>query len=262
MHLNLSGRTALVTGGSDGLGRAIAMRFAQSGADVAILARGEEALERTAAEIRAHAAGRVASRTCDIGDAAALPGTMAWLKQELGPVDILVNNAGGAARRDIEALTRDELVDDMQVKVFGALSLAQLAIPDMKQRRWGRIINILSSRARTPDAGSAPSTVARAAGMTITKVMALELAPWNILVNAICAGLFSTGQWRRRHAQTAADVPYDIFLKSQAEHMRIPLGRYGEPEELANLACFLVSDAASYMTGASINVDGGLCPIP
>jgi NAD(P)-dependent dehydrogenase (short-subunit alcohol dehydrogenase family) len=98
--------------------------------------------------------------------------------------------------------------------------------------------------------------------MTLTKVMALELAPWNILVNAICAGLFSTGQWRRSHAQMAPEVPYRDFLKAQAERARIPLGRYGEPEELAALACFLASDAASYMSGVSINVDGGLCPIP
>jgi 3-oxoacyl-[acyl-carrier protein] reductase len=262
MLLDLSGRSALVTGGSDGLGRAIAAQFARSGANVAIVARRPDTLRQTASDIARTAAGRVISRECEIGDLSTLTHVAEWVRAEFGAVDILVNNAGGAARRGIEELTRDDLVDDMQVKVFGAVALAQHLIPGMKERKWGRIINILSSRARTPDAGSAPSTVARSAGMTLTKVMALELAPWNILVNAICAGLFSTGQWRRRHAQMAPDVSYESFLETQAERACIPLGRFGEPEELATLACFLASDAASYMSGASINVDGGLCPVP
>jgi NAD(P)-dependent dehydrogenase (short-subunit alcohol dehydrogenase family) len=262
MHLDLSGHSALVTGGSDGLGRAIAAQFARSGANVAIVARRTDALSQAASDIARTASGRVISRECDIGELSKLADIADWVRSEFGAVDILVNNAGGAARRGIEELTRDDLVDDMQVKVFGALALAQHVIPGMKEKKWGRIINVLSSRARTPDAGSAPSTVARSAGMTLTKVMALELAPWNILVNAICAGLFSTGQWRRRHAHMAPDVSYESFLQSQADRARIPLGRFGEPEELASLACFLASDAASYMSGVSINVDGGLCPTP
>lgn len=261
MNIDLSGHTALVTGGSDGLGRAVASRLARSGANVAILARGVEALASAAAEISASAPGRIVHRACDLSQPDGLPDTVEWVRGQLGPIDILVNNAGGAARRDFPDLTTADLVNDMQVKVFSSVTLAQLVIPDMKAKHWGRIINVLSAKAKAPDAGSAPSTVARAAGMTLTKVMSRELAPWNILVNGICAGLISTGQWRRRHQALAPHLSYPEYLKSQAENARIPLGRLGEAEEFANLACFLASDAASYITGAAINVDGGLCPV-
>jgi 3-oxoacyl-[acyl-carrier protein] reductase len=137
--------------------------------------------------------------------------------------------------------------------------MAQLVVPGMRQRRWGRIINIVSINARAPKPGSAPTTLSRAAGLTLTKVMSQELAPDNILVNALCIGSIKSGQWHRRHQQTAPGIPYEDYLKPFAE--AVPLGRLGEPEELANVACFLASDAASYVTGAAINVDGGSSPV-
>lgn len=261
MLIDISGHTALVTGGSDGLGKAAAIRLAKSGANVAIVARGEEALAAAAAEIRAVAKGSVAYRVCDLAQPDALPRIVDGLKRETGDFDILVNNAGGAARRDISDLTTADLVGDLQVKVFSSVTLAQLVIPGMKAKRWGRIINVLSAKAKAPDAGSAPSTVARAAGMTLTKVMSRELAPWDILVNGICTGLVDTGQWRRRHLAQSPNLSYEEYLAGQAAQARIPLGRFGRSEEFANLVCFLASDAASYITGAAINVDGGLCPV-
>src|SRR3546814_4653726 len=123
----------------------------------------------------------------------------------------------------------------------------------MKARRWGRIINVVSANAKAPKGESAPTTLSRSAGLTLTKVMSQELAPWNILVNALCVGVIKSGQWERRHAQQAPDTDYDAFLKPQAA--RVPLGRVGEAEEFANVACFLASDAASYVTGTAINVD-------
>ena len=261
MIIDLTGRTALVTGGSDGLGFAMASRFAKSGANVAIVARRAEPLEKAAHEIAAEAKGKVAFHACDLADPAGLEAAVEDLAAQVGSFDILVNNAGGAARRDIEALTTADLVEDMQVKVFSSVTLLQLVLPGMKARRWGRVINVLSAKAKAPDAGSAPSTVARAAGMTLTKVMSRELAPWNILVNGLCTGLVSTGQWRRRHQAQFPDLPYEDYLAKQARNAQIPLGRFGRAEELANVACFLASDAASYVTGAAINVDGGLCPV-
>jgi NAD(P)-dependent dehydrogenase (short-subunit alcohol dehydrogenase family) len=261
LQIDLSGRTALITGGSDGLGKAAAIRMAQSGANVAIVARGKAALAAAAAEIGTRAKGKIAYRACDLAVPKSLPAIINELKAELGSFDILVNNAGGAARRDLVDLTTADLVNDLQVKVFSSVTLAQLLIPDMQARKWGRIINVLSAKAKAPDAGSAPSTVARAAGMTLTKVMSRELAPWNILVNGICTGLVSTGQWRRRHKAQAPELSYEDYLEQQAAQARIPLGRFGRAEEFGNVACFLASDAASYITGSAINVDGGLCPV-
>jgi NAD(P)-dependent dehydrogenase (short-subunit alcohol dehydrogenase family) len=261
MLIDLSGHTALVTGGSDGLGKAAALRFAQSGANVAIIARSEAALAAAADEIRAVAKGKVVHATCDLGKPENLHGTVDLLRGEIGAFDILVNNAGGAARRDLCDLTTADLVEDLQVKVFSSVTLAQLVIPDMKAKRWGRIINVLSAKAKAPDAGSAPSTVARAAGMTLTKVMSREFARWNILVNGICTGLVDTGQWRRRHQAQSPELTYENYLERQAKQANVPLGRFGRPEEFANLACFLASDAASFITGAAINSDGGLCPV-
>jgi NAD(P)-dependent dehydrogenase (short-subunit alcohol dehydrogenase family) len=129
----------------------------------------------------------------------------------------------------------------------------------MKERRFGRIINILSINAKAPRGGSAPTTVSRAAGLALTKVLAHELAPYNILVNALCVGAIKSTQWERRHQREAPELSYDAFLADAAK--AIPLGRVGEAEEFANVACFLASDAASYVTGTAINVDGGLSPV-
>jgi NAD(P)-dependent dehydrogenase (short-subunit alcohol dehydrogenase family) len=129
----------------------------------------------------------------------------------------------------------------------------------MKARRWGRILNVLNIGAKAPDPGGAPTHVTRAAGMALTKILAGEGAPHNILVNALCTGLIVSDQWVRRHRNSGTNVPFREWLKAKAGG--IPLGRFGEAEEFANLACFLVSDAGSYITGTAINVDGGRSPV-
>jgi NAD(P)-dependent dehydrogenase (short-subunit alcohol dehydrogenase family) len=258
MHLDLGGRTALITGGSEGLGYAIAERFARSGAQVGILARRPDMLSAAVSRLSAGGA-RAAGRVCDVTDTAQRAAAVEALVTELGDVDILVNNAGSSMRGPLSGLTRDTLMADMDLKVFAAVAMAQLVVPGMRQKRWGRIINIVSINARAPKPGSAPTTLSRAAGLTLTKVMSQELAPDNILVNALCIGTIKSGQWQRRHQKAAPGTPYEDYLKPFAE--AVPLGRLGEPEELANVACFLASDAASYVTGAAINVDGGLSPV-
>ena len=117
------------------------------------------------------------------------------------------------------------------------------------------------SAAKAPWGGSAPTAVTRAAGMALTKVLANEGAPHNVLVNALCTGFIESGQWVRRREQIAPDTPMETFLADMAEERAIPLGRMGESEEFANMACFLASDAGSYVTGTAINVDGGSCPV-
>jgi NAD(P)-dependent dehydrogenase (short-subunit alcohol dehydrogenase family) len=146
---------------------------------------------------------------------------------------------------------------DLDQKFFAALRLTRLAWEQMKARRWGRIINVLNIGAKAPRGGSAPTTISRAAGMALTKVLAAEGAPHNILVNALLVGFIEADQ----HEQAAkrAGVPVADYLARFAKD--IPMGRVGKPEEFANLACLLASDAGSYITGTAINVDGGRSPV-
>ena len=181
--------------------------------------------------------------------------------KDFGKVDILVNNAGTSRTGRFEEITDEIWQEDFDLKLFGAIRLCRLALPGMKERRWGRIINVLNVGAKAPAAGGAPTAVTRAAGMAMTKVLAGEAAPYNVLVNALCTGYINSDQWVRRHSREAADQPYDAFLAERAQTLKVPIGRFGEAEEFANIACFLASDAGSYITGTAINVDGGRCPV-
>ncbi|MBV9785426.1 MAG: SDR family oxidoreductase [Acidisphaera sp.] len=259
MDIRLDGRTALVTGGSKGLGLAMATRFAASGADVAILARRPEALEAARQAIAATARGRVEAVPCDVSEADALHAGYAAAMDRLGRIDILVNNAGTSQTGAFESITDEVWQADLDLKLFAAIRMTRLVWPQMKERRWGRVINVLNIGAKAPRAGGAPTAVSRAAGMALTKVLAGEGAPHNVLVNALLVGVIVSDQWVRRHAAQGADVPFEAFTGKMASN--VPLGRMGQAEEFANIACFLASDAASYITGTAINVDGGSSPV-
>ena len=140
---------------------------------------------------------------------------------------------------------------------FAAIRLSRLVWPQMQERRWGRILDVLSTMAKAPGAETAPTSVTRAAGMALTKVLAGEGAPHNILVNALMTGIVESDQWVRRAAALGRD--HQAFLAELGAP--IPLGRVGRAEEFANVACFLASDAASYVTGTAVNVDGGRSPV-
>ena len=259
MQIDLSGRAALITGASEGLGLAVARRLAASGADVAMIARRSGPLDAAADEVRRTALGQVLPLACDVTDGPAARAAAEEAAHRLGRVDILVNNAGSSARGEIESLTREKVVTDMDLKVVAALALVRHVVPGMKQRRWGRILNTAAIVGKTPGAGSMPTSLSRAAGLAMTRALSQELAPWGILVNALCVGKIKSGQWERRYDASDKSQSYDEFLQPVAD--TIPLGRLGEAEEFANVACFLASDLASYVTGAAINVDGGLCPV-
>ncbi len=261
MDVRLDGRAALITGGSDGLGRGMALRFAESGADVAILARNAEKLDAAKAMIEAAGPGHVVTLPCDLLDAAATKEAFANAEKALGKIDILVNNAGTSRAGPFESITDEDWHEDIELKLMAAVRLCRLALPGMKARRWGRIINVLNTGAKAPRAAGAPTGVSRAAGLALTKVLAGDGAPYNVLVNALMVGLIKSGQWERLHAETAPEQPLDEFLQRMADARGIPLGRIGETEEFANVACFLASDLGGYVTGTSINVDGGACPV-
>lgn len=261
MDIRLDGKAALITGGSEGIGKGMALKFADAGADVAILARRRDVLDAARAEIDAAGGGKVAAISCDLLDAASTRAGFAEAEAALGRIDILVNNAGTSRAMPFADITDEEWQEDFELKLFAAVRLARLALPGMKQRRWGRIINILNTGAKAPPATGAPTAVSRAAGLALTKVLAGDGAPHNVLVNALMVGFIKSSQWERAHAEERPDMDYDDFLQDMIDSRNIPIGRIGETEEFANVACFLASDAASYVTGTSINVDGGRCPV-
>lgn len=263
MDIRLDGRSALITGGSAGLGLAMAKEFAASGAEVAIVGRRPDVLERARREIAAVAAGRVHAVAADVATAEGTDLAFGSAVAAFGKVDILVNNAGKAQVGRFEDITDEVWQADFDLKLFAAVRLARHALPAMKERKWGRIINVLATGAKAPRPGTAPTAVSRAAGLALTKVLAGEGAPHNVLVNALLVGLIDSDQWVRRHAEIRAegadDVSYDQFLGKMAAG--IPLGRVGRAEEFAAIACFLASDAGGYITGTGINVDGGVSPV-
>ena len=257
MEISMAGRSAIVTGGSKGIGYAVAMQFASSGADVAIVARGREALDEAVKAITSRTNTRVVGVQADVGSAADIQRAYDETMKALGKVDILVNNAGTSRAAPFEKLTDEILHEDIEQKLYAAVRMIRLVAPQMKERRWGRIINVLNIGAKAPRANSMPTSLSRAAGMALTKALAGEFAPYNVLVNAMMVGLIEADQ----HVQSAkrSNTPLADYYKVREKE--IPLGRIGKAEEFANLACFLASDAGSYITGTATNVDGGRSPV-
>ncbi len=252
MDLQLNGRVALVTGGSQGIGKAVAAMLAQEGASVVIAARGAELLDKVATEIRA-AGGKVHAVAADVSQAADCERLVAETIKTFGRLDILVNNAGTSATGEFESVTDEAWQADFNLKLFAAIRLARLVVPGMRQHGWGRIINMTNIGAKQPRAKSMPTTVTRAAGLAFTKAMSKEFAASNILVNTVCIGLIKAGQHERKAAR--AGVPVEQMYDAMGKD--IPLGRVGRAEEVASVVAFLASEAASYVTGSSVNLDGG-----
>jgi NAD(P)-dependent dehydrogenase (short-subunit alcohol dehydrogenase family) len=257
MEISLAGRSAIVTGGSKGIGLAVATRFAASGADVAIVARAADALKEAVASIRKSSQANVIGIQADVSQASDIQRAYDAAMKAFDKVDIIVNNAGTSQAMPFEKVTDEVLRDDLELKLFAAMRLIRLVAPQMKARRWGRIINVLNIGAKAPRPNSMPTSVSRAAGLAMTKALSHEFAPHNVLVNAMLVGLIRADQ----HVQRAKrnNIALDEYYK--AHEKEIPLGRMGEAEEFANLACFLVSEQGGYITGTAINVDGGRSPV-
>jgi len=255
----MDGRNAIITGGSMGLGKAIATEYARSGANVALIARSQEPLDQTKAEIEAESGGKVVAIAADIRLAADCERSVAEAEAALGGIDILVNNAGTSQRGPFLEVSDELWQDDLDLKLFASIRLCRLVIPGMRDKRWGRIINVLNVGAKTPGAEGAPTAVSRAAGMALMKVLANEGAAHNVLVNAMLVGKIRSNQWERRHSEDPRGLTLEQWYDETGKEQ--PLGRLGLPEEFANMACFLASDAGSYINGAAINVDGGLCKV-
>ena len=265
MQVDLKGRTALVTGGSKGLGFESALRLARNGASVAVVARGRQELDAACAAIReataANGTAKVVAVTCDVASASEIENAWRQAREALGPIDILVNNAGGHALGSIMEISDEAWQRDLDLKLMAHVRMTRLCWPDMVQRRFGRVINTLNTLARAPGAGSAPTSVTRAAQLALSKVLSKEGAPHGILVNALLVGLIRSDQITRYQQEADAGHAPDRY-SPEIVAQRVPLGRMGEPREFADLVCFLASDAGSYITGCAINVDGGMSPVP
>ncbi|MBP0493241.1 SDR family oxidoreductase [Pararoseomonas indoligenes] len=254
MQLTLEGRRALITGGSRGLGLAMARAFAEAGARVAIVARDPGALEE--------AAGTIPGATPVAADIATEEGcarAFAAADAALGGIDVLVNNAGTSKRGPFMEVTDAEWQADLDLKLFAAIRLTRLAWPGMAERRWGRIVNVLNTGAKAPPPTGAPTAVSRAAGMALTKILAGEGAPLGINVNALLVGKIDSDQWVRRHAADPKGQTYEEWMAEAGKP--IPMGRMGKAEEFAAMALALVTGPGDYVTGTAINVDGGLSPV-
>jgi len=252
VELGLEGKRVLVTGGSKGLGYAIAAELIRERARVAICARNEEEVLAAGREL-----GAAHAQKADVTDLDQVQAFVADSAEALGGIDALVNNAGRAHPGGFETLTDDDWAADLDVKLFSLIRCSRAVLPHMRSAGGGRIVNIGAVYGRYPDPAFFGTSVNRAAGNSFTKTLALELAKDGILVNGVNIGYVVTPQWDNIHRRRAPELPRDVFLAELAAQ-EVPLGRFGTPEEVSGIVAFLLSDRARYITGASIDVAGGM----
>lgn len=257
MELGLKDKTALVTGASAGLGFAAAKVLSEEGARVIINSRSDDNLKVAAANIEKHTGRRPDCIAFDLtieGNSEALVDEAIRLA---GEVDILVSNAGGPPSGDFMSLSKENWDESTKLTLMSAIDLSRAVIPGMKKNKWGRIIYITSVSAKQPIPGLIISNTLRAGVTGFAKSISNELAGFGITINTVCPGFTNTERLGYLAEKLSADGSLkldDVYNNWKAN---IPAGRIGEPDELANLICFLVSEKASYITGTSIAVDGG-----
>ena len=244
----IHGKVALVTGGGRGLGRVMATALAEAGADVALVGRTPEICERAATDIGTATGRRCRAYQADVTVAADVDRLAAAANDDFGQIDILVNNAGTNIRGPIEQLSEADWDTVIDTNLKGPFLCARAIGPAMVKRGWGRVINLASVLGVIALAGRAPYASSKAGIINLTRVLALEWAGTGVTANAICPGAFGTEMNRQ-----LLDDP----IKYQEFVTRIPMGRWGEPDELAGVVVFLASDASTYVTGSAVFVDGG-----
>jgi len=252
VDLGLKGKVAVVTGATAGIGLAAALKFVEEGARVAICARSADKLAATVELLRAKG-GDVFGLATDISRPEEIERFFTAVADHFGRIDILVNNAGTSMRGPFLKMSDADWDADLELKLYGAIRCSRLAVQHMKKQGGGRIVNISTIGGKQPAATSMPTSVSRAAGLALTKALSREFAGDNILVNAVCIGKIKAGQHERAAASKGRDAD-DLYHEFAQD---IPLGRVGEAEEAANVIVFLASGAASYVTGSSVNLDGG-----
>jgi NAD(P)-dependent dehydrogenase (short-subunit alcohol dehydrogenase family) len=254
MDLELSGKAVLVTGGSDGLGRALCHRLVAEGASAAFCGRDPGRIEATRAALERDG-GDVLGVVADVTRTDDLSRFVGAALERWGRIDGLVNNAGRSAAKPLSELTDEEFQADLDLKLHAAARLCRLTLEPLSQA-GGAIVNVLAIGAKTPGASSMPSSVSRAAGMALTKALSKEAGPRGVRVNAVLIGLVESGQWDRLAASSG--IPVEQLYQDLAQRSDIPLRRVGHAAEFADLVAFLLSPRAGYVSGSAINLDGGL----
>ena len=256
MDLGLSGKRAIVTGGSRGIGRQCALALAREGVHVCIAARTQDALNQTLAELEqtGHKGHAVA---VDLTTQTSCEKVVQETIDRFGGVDILVNNVGAAQNADILELAPELIDDALALKTYSYLRMSQLVIPYMRENRWGRIINIAGAAGTSPTRSNIPTGAANITILNITRALSDAVAVDGILVNTVCPGLTNTGRARTQQGVRAQREGRDIEELLQALGQELPAGRIAEPVEIANVVTFLASEACSYMFGSTLYMDGG-----
>ena len=257
MDLGIKGKVALVTAASRGLGKAAAMELAREGARVVIAARGKEDLEAAADEIRIATGAHVLPVPADMTRAGDIEALVGAAQAQFGDVDILVINAGGPRPGTFTDVSDEDWLAAVNLNLMSALRLTRLVLPGMRRRHWGRIINMTSLSVKQPLPNLILSNAVRSAVVAMAKTLSLQVAAERITVNNVCPGLILTDRVRSLAANTAQQRGITTEQALHEMQTDIPLGRLGRPEELAALIAFLASERAAYITGATIQADGG-----
>lgn len=260
MDLGLKDRAAIVAAASKGLGKAVALGLAKEGAKLAICARGVEALEATAEEIRRETGVEVLAAAVDVTRAEDVKRFVEETAQRYGRIDILVTNAGGPPPTTFLDASAEDFRKAIDLNVMSAVLLSKEVVPHMLSRRWGRIIHMVSIAAMQQLPGLILSTAARPAVLGLAKSMANELAKDGILVNSVCPSYIETDRVKQIVADRAQKSGQSEDEVRSALADKIPMGRIGRPEEFADLVVFLASDRSSFLTGMVVPVDGGQFP--
>jgi 3-oxoacyl-[acyl-carrier protein] reductase len=258
MDLGLKGRVALVAASSQGLGKAVAFGLAREGAKLALCARTTAVLEKTAEEIRSQTGAEVLARAVDVTVYEQVRSFVRETAERFGRIDICVANAGGPPSKTFAETTVEDWKAGADLNLMSTVYLAREVLPGMQERRWGRFIAITSVAVKQPVEGLILSNSVRAAVSGLVKTLANEYGPSNVLVNNVCPGYTATARLESLSAKLAAGESVPVEKIKEKWSGQVPLRRLGQPEEFANLVVFLASERASYITGVSIAVDGGL----
>lgn len=253
MDLGLTGRHAIVTGGSKGIGRAIAAELVTEGAGVAICSRNLAELDEAASTI----GGDVFAQVADVTNVESIEQFVAAAAAHMGGVDVLVNNAGSANPGNFETLTDDDWRRDLDTKLFSQIRCFRAALPHLRHSPAPRVVNINAVYAKQPDPMFFSTTVNRAACLNLNKALAQEFGGENILVNSVNIGFVETPQWQNIHRRRAPHLALNSFL-SELAAAEVPLRRFGTVDEVSGLVAFLCGSRASYITGAVIDIAGGM----
>jgi len=257
MDLGLAGRVAIVTGANTGIGRACAAEFLAEGAHVVVVNRDRERNAKVCAELSAHAKGRVLGILADLEQDAAVRAMVERTLAEFGRIDILVNNAAVVGAGDFTKLTDEQFGRMFEHKLNGTARCMRHVIPPMRERKWGRIVNITGGAARQPQPAAISVGLNNAAILNLTKAIANDLAKDGILVNSVVPGTVHTerlDETIRKAAQSTGKTEAELW---QQRVGRIPLGRMGRPEEVAAVVAFMASERASFIAGTAWPIDGG-----